>query len=55
MNTLNMSGMVIVFLPIIFKDFHAPKPQTIHQLSVRLDQNLWYALRLIEELSQNAN
>ena len=43
-NTLNMSGMVIVLLPIIFKDFHAPKPQTIQQLSVGLDQNLWYAL-----------
>ena len=51
MNTLNMSGMVIVLLPIIFKDFHAPKPQTIQQLSVGLDQNLWYALWL----PQNAN
>lgn len=38
-NTLNMSGMVIDFdlLPIIFKDFHAPKPQTIQQLSFGVD------------------
>ena len=44
--TLNMLGMVIDFdlLPIIFKDFHAPKPQTIQKLSFRLDQNLRYAL-----------
>ena len=53
MNTLNMSGMVIDFdlLPIIFKDFHAPKPQTIQQLSFRLDQNLRYALWLLQNVN----
>ena len=41
-----MLGMVIDFdlLPIIFKDFYAPKPQTIQTLSFRRDQNLRYAL-----------
>ena len=51
-NTLNMLGMVSVLLPIIlWKDFHAPKPQTIQQLSFGLDQNLRYTLWLL----QNAN
>lgn len=51
-NTLNMLGMVSVLLPIIlWKDFHAPKPQTIQQLSFRLDQNLRYALWLLQNVN----